>query len=485
MSYDPRSMLPANLGRLLGYDAVASRGRRRSVAPLMRSEDRELNSGQRAKLVASTRDIGRNFSMAAWAVRKHLDYVSSFTFQATTGIDEVDDQLERLIKWRSRAVNCDAARRHSLPRLMRLWEARRTIDGDTLISRLRTGRLQTFEADRVRDPVGAPAGQLIDMTNVVQGVEIDPVTGETLKYHISDRQPRSDLMTYRGALAARYCNLLAYYDRIDQVRGVSPMAPAVNTFRDVYENFDYAMAKAKVAQLFALAFYREDADGGGGGLPRPGGEAGEEDPDGPKYPISFDGGPINLDLAPGDRAEVLESRTPSGEFQSFTTTMLGVALKCLDIPLSFYDESRANFSSGRQAWILYEQSATSKRADLRDVLDDSTAFWTASWVLDGSLVLPRGMLPRDVSWQWIHTGIPWMDPLKEITADIASVKAGMGSRTRLLRERGLNYYDVIDELAAEKAYADEKGVSLGDEAMDLAAMARTSMAENTKDATDP
>ena len=51
-----------------------------------------------------------------------------------------------------------------------------------------------------------------------------------------------------------------FFDRFDQLRGISPLAPAVNTLRDCYEGYDYALAKMKVAQLFALAFYRQQAD---------------------------------------------------------------------------------------------------------------------------------------------------------------------------------------------------------------------------------
>jgi hypothetical protein len=47
------------------------------------------------------------------------------------------------------------------------------------------------------------------------------------------------------------------FDRFDQLRGISPLAAAINTLRGTYEGFDYALAKAKVAQMFALAFYRE------------------------------------------------------------------------------------------------------------------------------------------------------------------------------------------------------------------------------------
>ena len=82
--------------------------------------------------------------------------------------------------------------------------------------------------------------------------------------------------------------------RVDQVRGITPIAPALNTLQDIYEGVDLAMAKAKVAQMFGLVFFRqavEDTEGGrvdrtetndadGDGLDD---ETGEEADDGDKY----------------------------------------------------------------------------------------------------------------------------------------------------------------------------------------------------------
>jgi len=100
-----------------------------------------------------------------------------------------------------------------------------------------------------------------------------------------------------------------YFDRFDQVRGVSPMAAGVNTLRDTYEGFDYALAKMKVSQLFGLAFFREKSD--------PVDQPSPSDDDGAGYEVDFGRGPVLLDLDPGDRAEFLESKSPATEFQQF------------------------------------------------------------------------------------------------------------------------------------------------------------------------
>jgi hypothetical protein len=63
---------------LFGYDAVESKNRRQAPTGRLRSEDKELLPHQRRKLTSAARDIHRNFTIAAWAIRKHLDYVSTF-----------------------------------------------------------------------------------------------------------------------------------------------------------------------------------------------------------------------------------------------------------------------------------------------------------------------------------------------------------------------------------------------------------------------
>jgi capsid protein len=437
------------------YDAVTeNKGRRKVPNPITRSEDRELYQNQRRQLISGSRDLQRNFSIGAWAIRKHLDYVSTFKFKAKTGNPEVDDQLEALIDWWSRPGNCDAASRHSLPRFVRLLEQTRTIDGDVLVNLLPGGQMQAVEGDRVRNPFGnLPEG--LDVNKLVHGVVTDDY-GKAIAFVVCRRPRLSDDLVYDRVLSAQYSRLFGYFHRFDQVRGVSPLASALNSFRDVYEGVGYALMKAKVAQLFALAFTRDGND--------PIGPIDSEETDAdnaaPRYKVDFNGGPTILDLDPGDAAEFLESKTPSTEFQSFTSEVIVMALKSLDIPACFYDEARANFSSGRQGWILYDQSAQSKRKDLRELLDWVTAWRVKMFIVDGDLKLPAGFKATDVKWDWIHAGIPWIDPLKEATANTVEINSALNSRQRICKERGEDFFEIVDELAEESDYLKSKGIEL-------------------------
>ena len=69
-----RSGIVHRVGRFLfGYDAVESKNRRQAPTGRLRSEDKELLPHQRRKLTSASRDIHRNFTIAAWAIRIATD----------------------------------------------------------------------------------------------------------------------------------------------------------------------------------------------------------------------------------------------------------------------------------------------------------------------------------------------------------------------------------------------------------------------------
>lgn len=434
----------------LEYDAGKTSNKRRQSKQTIRHEDRVASAGKRRRFITSTRDVQRNFSIAAWAIRKHLDYVATFTFQPRTGEAAADRDLAEFIAEWSKPHNFDAAGRHDLHRFIRLTEERALVDGDVGLLKLGDNRVQAVESDKIR----TRDDSLQDGSQVYHGVRVDKA-GRAIGYQLHSRDDHGQYAFEREVRANRML-LHGYFDRFDQVRGISPLVSAVNTLQDVYEGFGYALSKAKVAQLFGLVFYRDAVEGGLNDNPG----AGDSDGDGlddetetdTTYEVSFDNGNVPvIDLEPGDRAEFLENKTPSTEFREFSHTMTGVALKALDIPLSFFDEAHTNYSGARQALLQYEQSAACKRRGTRGVLDQLTA-WRVRRAMD------QGELPtRAWRWEWVSVGLPWIRPLEETQADIAAIDAGLTTRTDVLRRQGRNW----DEVAARLAEEREQMVALG------------------------
>jgi capsid protein len=432
----------------LAYAAAESSPRRRLPPVSHRSEDAELPAAARAKLITGTRDLRRNFATAAWCVRKHLDYVATFGFQARTGDPTLNKRIEEIIGLAARARAADRAGRHPLRRMVRILEALRTLDGDVLLVKLADGRAQIIEGDRLRSPTIPVPGLSAD-AKVTQGVHVDEA-GAALGYCVHARGESLNSFTFERLVPAAHCFHHGYFDRADQTRGVTPLSAALNTYRDMYEATEYALAKAKVAQLFGLKFKRAES----GDLPPPTGADGTAD----NTKVDFGQGNWVFDLDPGDDVELIESATPSTQFQSFIPQMTAIALKALDIPLSFWDEAHSTYSGSRQAWIQYDQSAETKREDNRDLLNDWTAWQLARRIADGELELPSGLSLDRLPWEWIAQGVPWIDPLKEVQADRSAVEGCLDSEIAILRRRNRDWRDVIDERADFLAYAREREV---------------------------
>jgi capsid protein len=465
----PGRML-SSLGGMLGgpspgYDAVKPKGKRANVLGRTLSEDLELRQLQRRQLSTTIRDLNRNFSVVAWMIRQHLDYVSTFHFRSKTGNKELDGEIQSLMEWYSRPENCDPAGRHRFARLVRMWEMRRVIDGDVLVNRLADGKIQTIEGDRIQTTGGIPFADLgiTDPNYVVNGVWTTPA-GKAISYMVWRRPPQWTGLEWDRAVSARFADLLGYFDRYDQVRGISPIAAAANQFRDLYEGFDYALVKAKVTQLFGIVTTREGSEELGEPEVPPvpsvdGTTSPPVEPDSSKYgDIDFGKGPVMFDLDPGDKVDVIESKQPSDQFQSFTQAMVLVALKSLDIPYSFFSEEFTNYSGARLAAIQYEQSVKIKRGDIKSLLDKITAWRLGLFIADGDLKLPKGMKPRDLKWEWSHGSVAWYDPAKEVTGAVAAVNAGFSSPQRECKKLGLDFFEIIDERAAAEEYAKKQGV---------------------------
>lgn len=437
------------------YHAVIPSNKRTNPTGINRSEDAELSTTERAKLLSAGRDLHRNFALVGWAVRKHLDYVSTFTFQGKLADAVKNAKLEAFVaKW-SKKENFDVAQRHDLRRFLRLSEQRRTIDGDVFVSKLWDprnkrihGKVQAIEGDRIRSFLGNPPA-LVKGQQVIHGVRLDDY-GAAMQYALHRRTGggpwagQGSSFTFERMLNAKFVYHHAYWDRFDQTRGISPLAAVYNSLIDLYESFDYALAKMKVSQLLGLIFYRDAADSVGDTT-----DESTTDENGvtvPKYKVKFGKDPFKLELDAGDKAEFLESKSPSSEFQTFCQTMVALVLKAFDIPYSFYAENFSNYSGSRQALLQYEQSAENRRAENRDLLNDLTAWRLGLAIAEGDPDL-EGITLDDLRWEWVAAALPWIDPLKEGTANALAVQEGFDSTPGVCKAAGKDAFEIAVEQA--------------------------------------
>jgi capsid protein len=447
------------LGATVAYDAIEERGRRKSPAIRTQSEDRILQPTQRLKLDANAQDLHRNYSVLQWCIRRHLDYVATFQFHGRTQCpalsdeqnDAFNEQLEVWFGGWSRPYECDAAGRHRFAKMIRLTELQAVLRGDCGLLKIANGSLQGIESDRIRNPLGTD-----NVTpDWVHGVKIDDA-GRAKAYAIHKRQIWG-WFTLDRIVGAQNLILHGYYDRFDQVRGISPIVTALNPLRDVYEASDLALAKAKVEQLFALAFYRQATEAGG--------EVNNEGENGDEkngYEVDFGKGPVLLDLEPGDRAEFLQTSSPSSNFQAFTQLVLTVAFKALDIPFSFFDESHTNFFGSRGAWLHYERACEDKREALAEVQNRILIWRLMLAFLDGELQIPPGMTFGDIAWEFVPAGMPWWKPSEEIRGDLMAISGGLDNPQRVVRSHGTgDFKDNVRQICRALKFAKQTATEMG------------------------
>lgn len=436
-----------------GYDATEATPRRKTPKKTVQAEDRELNKIGRKTLQATSRDIRRNEVTARWTISKHLDFVSQHNFQPNTGDEGLDDTLRDFYNYASKRQNFDISGRYGLEKYMALAESARVVDGDFLTLRLRGGYVQAIESDRIRDPEmfsSEPMSSTYDnpQNGWVHGVRVD-ATGRPKQFAVHKRVQSG--FEFERNVSANRCIWFGYWDRFDQTRGISPLASVINTIKDLNESYDYALAKSKVAQLFALSITR-DAQWGMG-------DEFDNDNSSPEREINFDA-PQILDLDAGEDAKFLSTNTPEADTQAFWQDMTGLVLKSLNIPYSFWNESFTNFNGSRTALILYLRSVEKWRRDQVEWRDDWFSWRLKVGILKGEIQLPSSFEIDPRNWRWVPTGIQYWDAMKEASADEKLIDLSLRSRTEIRRERfGDEWTDVAKKLAEEKALLDELGLT--------------------------
>lgn len=441
-----------------GIDAIDQSKKRRMPGGAVRSLDDEIPDRKRQRVSLSARNVTRNFELAAWAIRKHLDFVSTFTFAMRSKSKSFNADVEGFVEFWGRPQNFDTTGRHGLRKSIRLAESSRCVDGDVFFVKLDDGKTQAIEADRCKTPDGGRSkGGDFNAERTFNGVEV-AINGRPLRFAIHSRSRPSGLVFQRWIRANRIFHH-GFFDRFDQHRGVSPIVAALNRFQDVYENFDYALARSKVAQLFSLVFFRDAAENQMGPVT---GEDADGDGKDDRFNVKLGTRPMIFDLDPGEDAKFLENKTPAAEFQTFTNAMIGVALKSLDIPFSFFDESFTNFFGSKAALTLYLHSARDKRADVQELLRKLTLWRLRLAIEDGDITLPRSIETLDdLKFEWIPAGIPWFDP-RDIRGDIDAVKAGLKTREQIRRDKFGDSWaeDVVPVLIAEQKLIEDNGLNI-------------------------
>lgn len=361
-------------------------------------------------------------------------------------------------------------------------------------------RIQDIRPSRLRTPWDKQFDPLLH-----DGVELTP-TGVPLAYWIANPTPSpfpggaiiDDSALTSGAfrrVPARLGHRRGMFhifraESEEQFRGTSCLAPAVKFFRHLNDSIDYEL----MAQVLAAAFpVFVGLENGPQSLPGYVDEETDGTGDQKRYYQDIPPGGIMYGNK-GEKPEVLESKRPSANFLNFCELVLRILASALEIPYEVLtkDFSKTTYSSARaallEAWRVYEVYRSFF------VRHYCQPIWTMvqeeAW-LRGYLQLPKGSpdfyagLTYWCNTRWIGPARGYIDPTKEIAANIAAIEAGLMTRSEAIAERGGDFDEVSEQLANEQARLKELGVTLASAAVTTPAPAAQPMSAEASSADAP
>lgn len=297
---------------------------------------------------------------------------------------------------------------------------------------------------------------------IVQGIEIS-AWGRPRGYYVYKGHPGDNVFRTINDLKrvpGERMMHLAMRRRFHQLRGISIFASSLNRFDDIKEIDEYERIAAKVAASMAAAITKgagqdyeepDEVDASGKPLPRE---------------MGFEPGIIFDDLRPGESIATIDTKRPNNALIPFRDSQLRAVAG--GVGTSFSSIAKAylgSYSSQRQelveSFMLYQQLAQPI------VYNWCQPVWDG--FVDACLLTPGFTVPRDVDLETLydcaHTGpsMPWIDPQKEIDAQVTAIRWRLTSRSRVIRQRGGNPDEVNREIVRDQQEMDRLGIKIIDE----------------------
>lgn len=241
--------------------------------------------------------------------------------------------------------------------------------------------------------------------------------------------------------------------RLGQSRGVPWFAPVLLALRMLDGYFEAEIVAARLAAA-KQGFIKTDPEHADAWTAPAEGETA----------LQMDAEPGQLhQLNPGQAFEGWDPQHPTTAFDPFTKAVqrmiaagVGASYAGItgDLAEANYSSMRVGLLQERDEWLAMQgwYSSHFHNPLYRD--------WLKLAALTGMVQLPTYEVARWTACQWLGRGWPWVDPLKDVQASAIEMRLGLNTRTALCAERGLDFEEVLEQLAEEQALAEAYGVVL-------------------------
>lgn len=383
-----------------------------------------------------------------------------------TGDDARNDKVKEAFKrW---CDQCDAGGQLDFYGLQAL-SVTGMVEGGEMLSRRRWRRasdglaipvqIQLLEPDFIDS---ARHGDLANGNTAISGIEFSPI-GQRSAYWLFGQHPGGAVLSMNARLASApvpASDVTHLYEmRRTQVRGVTWLAPVMRALRD-HADYKFAERIRKKAEASYVGAVVGDDDSDWGLNPDDATKTGDLRPqvvDGRGNPIEY--------MSPGMFAYLrngkdIKFNTPAavGGFSEYDEAELRAVAAGLRLPYEVLtgDLSQINFSSMRAGLIEFRRLVTA--IQWMFIIPMVCAPWwrwfCAAAYLAGEIDSP------DIPVEWSPPKFEWVDPYKDILADVLAIRAGIKTPQDVIAATGRPMQEVLDELKAWTKILDDYGLVL-------------------------
>lgn len=469
-----RSYAAAQFNRLTSdwtvSNASANSEIRQGLQPL-RARSRELvrNEGYAARYLQL---IGTNV-VGASGIRMQSQVKRQNGKPVTALNQKIEDSWA---DW-GKAKNCDVSAKQSWIDLQWLFIRTLAQDGEVLVRFIAADNqygfaLQFLDADWLDETYEA---LLPNGNRIIMSVEEDRY-GRAVAYHLTPpmdyyQNPVLGVADFRRVRVPADELIHAFVvERPGQSRGVPWMSASMLRMQTLskYEEAELVAARVSASKMGFIQKPMSDVD--------------EDmyDEEGNEIPLLDHVAPgVLQELEPGYEFKEFNPQHPAGNYAPFTKGIMravAAGLGCSYNSLA-QDLESVNFSSIRAG--LLDEREFWKEIQMWMVehfCEPVYAAWLKAVVAKG-IILPSEYLKLTPP-VWRARGWNWVDPVKDVQADILAAKNKFRSRSEMAAERGRDFEELLQEIAQEEALAKELGVEL------VTDVAKPSAKPESKPATD-
>lgn len=315
---------------------------------------------------------------------------------------------------------------------------------------------------------------------IIMSVEIDPddkpvaywLTTPAADIAFAVRQERHRIRVDASEIIHGFLT----FDDEAQVRGVTWFHAAMLDAKN-FQGYREGVIQSARVTANSLGFFTRNTPDGEDQF------TGEEDPlTGIINAANMDFSPMSFNVLPDDYdVKMVDPKQPTQNHPGFTKTIEMTLATGLDLPyfeLSGdmeavnYSSARVGLDSSREVWKgLQDFVAT---VFCRPVFHA----WARSAFLSGALKMTARDFAAIQNPEWKGRSWKYIDPVKDVGADISALENNLTTFTDVLAEKGVDLVDFLEKRKAELELAKQYGI-------DLVAVTSVKVAENTPPADTP